>query len=131
MKSETCPECEVKKDESKIFNHLKEEHDYNEDDFQMYAVFTCQECSQDIEDPPSIPATCKCGSEEFKLNLDKSTGLPDEMIEKAKPQVTREIHETEDIQDMKKADSRGRINLGRDYANKKVKIAVLETKEEK
>lgn len=96
----------------------------------MYAVFTCQDCGQSIEDPPSIPSKCKCGSEDFKLNLDKSAGLPDEMIEKARPQVTSELHESQDIQDMKKTDSRGRINLGRDYANKRVKIAVLEVEEE-
>jgi len=53
------------------------------------------------------------------------------MIEKAKPQVTNKIHETEEIQDMKKTDSRGRINLGRNYGNKRVKIAVLEVEDEK
>lgn len=52
------------------------------------------------------------------------------MIEKAKPQVTNEIHESQDIQDFKKTDSRGRINLGRDYANKNVKVAILEMKVE-
>lgn len=37
----------------------------------------------------------------------------------------------EEIQDeFKQADSRGRITLGSDYADKKVKVAVLEVSEE-
>jgi len=32
-KSETCPECGSKHSSTGIFNHLKEEHDYTEDDF--------------------------------------------------------------------------------------------------
>lgn len=95
----------------------------------MYAVFTCQDCGQDIEDLPSIPSQCRCGSEDFKLNLDKSTGLPEEMIEKAKPQVTGEIHEAEAILNKKNVDNQGRVYVGRDFANKQVKLAIIESEE--
>jgi len=95
----------------------------------MYAVFTCVECGQHIEDPPSIPSKCRCGSQNFNLNLDKSTGLHEEMIEKAKPQVTDKIHEAEAILKNKNVDKQGRVYLGRDFANKKVKLAVLEKQE--
>lgn len=43
--------------------------------------------------------------------------------------ITDEIHEAEDIQDEKKTDSRGRVNLGRDYADQRVKVAVLKTED--
>jgi len=33
------------------------------------------------------------------------------------------------IDELKKADSRGRITLGSDYANKRVKVAILEVEE--
>jgi tRNA threonylcarbamoyladenosine modification (KEOPS) complex Pcc1 subunit len=44
----------------------------------------------------------------------------------SKHKVTEEIHEAVEIQDKKKTDSRGRINLGTDYADKVVKVAILE-----
>jgi len=40
--------------------------------------------------------------------------------------VTEEIHEAVEIEDKKKTDSRGRVNLGTDYSDKEVKVAILE-----
>jgi len=44
----------------------------------------------------------------------------------SKHKVTEQIHEAVEIEDKKKTDSRGRINLGTDYANQEVKVAILE-----
>lgn len=41
--------------------------------------------------------------------------------------ITKEIHKAKEIQDSKKTDSRGRINLGTDYKNQEVKVAILKT----
>ena len=43
--------------------------------------------------------------------------------------VTENIYSAKEIQNKKKTDSRGRINLGTDYANQQVKVAILENVE--
>jgi len=96
----------------------------------MYAVFECSNCGEKLKNPPTIPRECKCGSKNYKLDLENSSGLPQEMIEKAKPHVIEKRVEAEEVfGEPRKTDSRGRLTLGSDYANKKIRIAVLESEE--
>ena len=97
----------------------------------MFDVWKCQNCRQTIENPESLPSKCECGSKDFKLDLEQSTGIPDEMVEKAKPQVVEKRVEALEVKDeFRKADSRGRVRIGTGYAGKNVRLAVLEVKEE-
>ena len=96
----------------------------------MFDVWKCQACGETIENPPSIPYKCKCGSKDFELDLEESTGIPDEMVEKARPQVIeKRVEAVEVMEDFKPADNRGRVTLGSKYKNKNVKLAVLEVEE--
>ena len=96
----------------------------------VYAVFLCGDCGEEIRNPPSIPSTCRCGSKDLKLVKEKSI-VPEEMVEKAKPQVVEKRVEALEVKDeFRKADSRGRVRIGTSYADKNVRLAVLEVKEE-
>lgn len=46
----------------------------------FYDVWVCEECENEISDPPSPPSKCKCGGQ-FELDEEKSSGLPEDWVE--------------------------------------------------
>ncbi|MFB6209585.1 MAG: hypothetical protein ABEJ56_05640 [Candidatus Nanohaloarchaea archaeon] len=45
---------------------------------KFYDVWVCNECGNQVENPPGPIAKCRCGSEDIHIDEEKSVGLPDD-----------------------------------------------------